>query len=137
MTSSPMMETNGKLVQNGTMKKVRFARYFSPQSMCLRALEDETDIPDEATGYLEFLNSESAKLKETIDFDDDDDEEEELEEESILESPLDSIEPYILFRNAFLGLLSPWGILSWRPSLIFLRLETTTTSAVRQSHQSP
>ena len=75
--------------------------------MCLRALEDETDIPDEATGYLEFLNSESAKLKETIDFDeDDDDDEEELEEESILESPLDSIEPYILFRNAFLGLSS-------------------------------
>ncbi|RPB23500.1 ARM repeat-containing protein [Terfezia boudieri ATCC MYA-4762] len=67
--------------------------------------KDETDIPDEATGYLEFLNSESAKLKETIDFDDDDDDdEEELEEESILESPLDSIEPYILFRNAFLGL---------------------------------
>jgi len=75
--------------------------------MHLWVLEDETDIPDEGSAYLEFLSSESAKLKETIDFDDGDGgDEEELEEESILESPLDSIEPYILFRNSFLGLPS-------------------------------
>jgi len=67
--------------------------------------KDETDIPDESSAYLDFLNSESAKLKDAIEYNEvDDDDGEELEEESILESPLDSIEPYILFRNAFLGL---------------------------------
>jgi len=66
--------------------------------------ENETDIPDGSTAYLEFLNSESAKLKDTLEYNDDEDDEEELEEESIMESPLDSIEPYILFRNSFFGL---------------------------------
>jgi len=67
--------------------------------------KDETDIPDESSAYLDFINSESAKLKDAIEYNEvDDDDGEELEEESILESPLDSIEPYILFRNAFLGL---------------------------------
>ena len=64
---------------------------------------EEEDVPDESSAYLDFLNSESAKLKSGVEYDDEsDDEMEELEEESILESPLDSIEPYIMFRDAFL-----------------------------------
>jgi hypothetical protein len=35
----------------------------------------------------------------------DEDEDDELDEESLLETPLDKVEPYGLFKNVFLGTL--------------------------------
>jgi len=63
---------------------------------------DEVDVPDESAAYMEFLNSESqARALDNV-LDDDDDEG--LEEETLLETPLDLIEPYQLFRGALLGI---------------------------------
>ena len=78
-------------------------------------VEDETDGRDESSAYLEFLNEEASseyypshpssnplqaqKFQNLEDNDSDD----ELGEESLLETPLDKIEPYQLFRNALLS----------------------------------
>jgi hypothetical protein len=65
-------------------------------------LADELDIPDESSAYMEFLNNEaSARGVLSANWDDEDDD---LEEETLLETPLDNIEPYQLFRNALLGM---------------------------------
>ncbi|KAF2644917.1 ARM repeat-containing protein [Massarina eburnea CBS 473.64] len=61
--------------------------------------EEPEDIKDESAAYLEFLNEEAQKFN-TIHDDDDD----ELEEESLLETPLDRVEPYGMFKNALLRL---------------------------------
>lgn len=68
--------------------------------------DDETDVQDEGTAYLEFLNQESAKIKLENQIEDDESEDyaEDLEEESMLESPLDNVEPYVIFRDALFGL---------------------------------
>jgi len=61
---------------------------------------DETeDVKDESAAYLDFLNEEAQKFS-SIDDDDDD----ELEEESLLETPLDKVEPYGMFKHALLRL---------------------------------
>ncbi|KAF2084997.1 ARM repeat-containing protein [Saccharata proteae CBS 121410] len=57
------------------------------------------DVKDESSAYLDFLNEEAQKFT-TIDDEDDD----ELEEESLLETPLDKLEPYGLFKDALLRL---------------------------------
>ncbi|EON65354.1 hypothetical protein W97_04592 [Coniosporium apollinis CBS 100218] len=57
------------------------------------------DVKDESAAYLEFLNEEAQKFT-TISDDDDD----ELEEESLLETPLDRLEPYGLFKDSLLRL---------------------------------
>ncbi|KAL8812282.1 MAG: hypothetical protein Q9223_001152 [Gallowayella weberi] len=59
----------------------------------------EGDVKDESAAYLEFLNEEAQKFG-AVTGDDD----EELEEESLLETPLDRVEPYGLFRNALMRL---------------------------------
>lgn len=59
---------------------------------------DEEEIKDESAAYLEFLNEEAAKFG-GLDDDEDDDE---LEEESLLETPLDKVEPYSMFKHALL-----------------------------------
>ncbi|KAF1959867.1 ARM repeat-containing protein [Byssothecium circinans] len=64
-------------------------------------VEEPEDIKDESAAYLEFLNEEAQKFN-TIH----DDEDDELEEESLLETPLDKIEPYGMFRQALLRLQS-------------------------------
>jgi hypothetical protein len=64
--------------------------------------EDAVDVPDESAAYMEFLNSE-AQGRAEFNFDDDDDDDDILEEETLLETPLDLIEPYQLFRGALLG----------------------------------
>jgi len=65
---------------------------------------DEIDIPDESAAYMEFLNSEAhARGHTDLSYADEDDE---LEEETLLETPLDLIEPYQLFRGALLGIQS-------------------------------
>jgi len=62
--------------------------------------EEETDAKDESTAYLEFLNEEAQKFQNLEDHDSDD----ELGEESLLETPLDKIEPYQIFKEALLKL---------------------------------
>jgi hypothetical protein len=75
---------------------------------------DETeDVKDESAAYLDFLNEEVNLLRlvtktqtdhkqaqkfSALDDDDDD----ELEEESLLETPLDKVEPYGMFKHALL-----------------------------------
>jgi len=63
--------------------------------------ELEGDAKDESAAYLEFLNEEAQKFSALGDDDDDDDD---LGEESLLETPLDKLEPYQLFRDSFLKL---------------------------------
>ncbi|WEW59029.1 Nonsense-mediated mRNA decay protein 5 [Emydomyces testavorans] len=57
------------------------------------------DAGDESSAYIEFLNREAVKLSSVPD-----DEEDELDEESLLESPLDKVEPYSLFKTSLLSL---------------------------------
>ncbi|KAI4155249.1 MAG: hypothetical protein L6R39_001282 [Caloplaca ligustica] len=59
----------------------------------------EGDIKDEGQAYLDFLNEEAQKFGAATDNDDD-----ELEEESLLDTPLDRVELYGMFKNALFGL---------------------------------
>ncbi|KAJ4305044.1 Nonsense-mediated mRNA decay protein 5 [Kalmusia sp. IMI 367209] len=61
--------------------------------------EEAEDVKDESAAYLEFLNEEAQKFTAVSDDDDD-----ELEEESLLETPLDKVEPYSMFKHALLQL---------------------------------
>ncbi|KAK4493904.1 hypothetical protein PRZ48_015089 [Zasmidium cellare] len=58
--------------------------------------EETTDIKDESTAYLDFLSQQASKFNAAVGEDEGDDE---LEEESLLETPLDSMEPYGLFKE--------------------------------------
>jgi hypothetical protein len=60
---------------------------------------DEKEGRDESSAYLEFLQEESQKFQNLEDNDSDD----ELGEESLLETPLDKVEPYQLFKNALMS----------------------------------
>ncbi|KAF3406439.1 hypothetical protein DPV78_000699 [Talaromyces pinophilus] len=59
----------------------------------------DDDVADENAAYLDFLSQEAQKFGSFADDDDDD-----LDEESLLETPLDKVEPYGLFKNVLLGL---------------------------------
>ncbi|KAJ5233055.1 hypothetical protein N7468_006011 [Penicillium chermesinum] len=59
------------------------------------------DVADESAAYLEFLNQEAQKFGSFADDDDED-----LDEESLLETPLDKVEPYGMFKHVFLNLQS-------------------------------
>jgi hypothetical protein len=79
--------------------------------------EDEVDGKDESSAYLEFLTEEVGHISvlppklTPIDIIkaqkfgnlEDNDSDDELGEESLLETPLDKIEPYQLFRNALMS----------------------------------
>lgn len=84
--------------------------------------EAEGDVKDESAAYLEFLNEEvnsrmypdpiailtkhhmlQAKKFHAATAEDDD----ELEEESLLETPLDKVEPYGIFKGSLLSRFSP------------------------------
>lgn len=56
------------------------------------------DVPDESAAYLEFLNKEAQKFSSFADEDDED-----LDEESLLETPLDKVEPYGMFKHVFMS----------------------------------
>ncbi|KAJ3478991.1 hypothetical protein NLG97_g8433 [Lecanicillium saksenae] len=61
--------------------------------------EETTEAKEESNAYLEFLHDEAQKFSRAID----DDEDDELREDSVLlESPLDKVEPYQLFRGTLL-----------------------------------
>lgn len=58
--------------------------------------EESSDIKDESTAYLDFLSQQASKFNAAVGEDEGDDE---LEEESLLETPLDAMEPYGLFKR--------------------------------------
>ncbi|KAL8902201.1 MAG: hypothetical protein Q9207_004825 [Kuettlingeria erythrocarpa] len=59
----------------------------------------EGDVKDEGQAYLDFLTEEAQKFGAATDDDDD-----ELEEESLLETPLDRVEPYGMFKTVLFRL---------------------------------
>ena len=79
---------------------------------------DEDDVKDESSSYLEFLNEEvrrcgcspdrallqmlTERQAQKFRPSSGEDEDEELEEESLLETPLDKVEPYTIFRDVLL-----------------------------------
>ncbi|KAI8603528.1 armadillo-type protein [Dissophora ornata] len=76
-------------------------------------VDDEEDVYDEGHEYLEFLAQQAAKTRaakadageEDEEEEDEDDEDiEDLEEEIYFESPLDDLDPYVVFREVFTGL---------------------------------
>ncbi|KAF3939642.1 Importin-7 [Dactylella cylindrospora] len=65
--------------------------------------EDKDVHDEESAAYMEFLSQEAQRFNsQSYGVEDD----EELEEESLLETPLDNIEPYQVFRDAFISILS-------------------------------
>ncbi|KAG9254135.1 armadillo-type protein [Emericellopsis atlantica] len=61
--------------------------------------EVTAEVKDESAAYLDFLNEEAQKFSRAIDDDADDD----LgEEENLLDSPLDKLEPYSMFKGVML-----------------------------------
>lgn len=62
-------------------------------------VEDPEDVKDESSAYLDFLSEEAAKFSSQLDDDDDD----ELEEESLLETPLDQVEPYAVLKGSLMS----------------------------------
>jgi hypothetical protein len=108
--------------------------------------DEAEDVKDESAAYLEFLNEEvwhlesqtwvcanwfQAQKFSSVDDDDDD----ELEEESLLETPLDKVEPYSMFKHALLRESN--NDLTPRLSLISYRPTTRTTRSIRKSHKEP
>ncbi|KFX91382.1 hypothetical protein V490_05933 [Pseudogymnoascus sp. VKM F-3557] len=61
--------------------------------------EEDAEGKDESSAYLDFLNEEAQKFGNL-----DDESDDELGEESLLETPLDKVEPYGLFRDALMKL---------------------------------
>lgn len=59
----------------------------------------DADVEDESATYLEFLNQEAQKYGSFVD-----DEDDELDEESLLETPLDKVEPYGMFKHVMMNL---------------------------------
>jgi len=58
-------------------------------------------LKDESAAYLEFLNDEAQKFSRVIDDDEDDPD---LGEDNFLDSPLDKVEPYQLFKSTMIRL---------------------------------
>lgn len=97
---------------------------------------DEGDVKDESAAYLEFLNEEvgydnlqsscrntaNRRTMKAQKFGSvGDDEDDELEEEGLLETPLDKVEPYGLFKDTLMSTPCP-------PILNLLHLAATASS---------
>ncbi|KAF9115179.1 hypothetical protein BGX27_008657 [Mortierella sp. AM989] len=67
-------------------------------------VDDDEDVFDEGNEYLEYLAQQASKSRPADREDDEESEWDELEEEIYFESPLDDLDPYILFRDVFTGL---------------------------------
>ncbi|KAG0229469.1 hypothetical protein BGW42_001559 [Actinomortierella wolfii] len=67
-------------------------------------VDDEEDVFDEGHEYLEFLAQQASKVRPEDREDEEESEYDELEEEIYFESPLDDLDPYIVFRDIFTGL---------------------------------
>jgi len=110
---------------------------------------DETeDVKDESTAYLEFLNEEVSlicrRARRPADdvqaqkfslFQDDDDQE--LEEESLLETPLDKMEPYGMFKTALLRKFSVSHSDVSKTDCSMYRFAARATTDVREFDQEP
>ena len=61
--------------------------------------DESQDVNDESATYLEFLSQQASKYSAADgEIDDDDD----LEEENLLETPLDKVEPYGLLKSSLM-----------------------------------
>ncbi|KAF9202029.1 hypothetical protein BGZ49_007782 [Haplosporangium sp. Z 27] len=67
-------------------------------------VDDEEDVFDEGNEYLEYLAHQASTSRPADRDDDEESEWDELEEEIYFESPLDELDPYIIFRDVFTGL---------------------------------
>ncbi|KAF8941533.1 hypothetical protein BGZ58_006936 [Dissophora ornata] len=67
-------------------------------------VDDEEDVFDEGHEYLEYLAQQASKSRPADRDEEEESEWDELEEEIYFESPLDNIDPYVLFRDVFTGL---------------------------------
>jgi hypothetical protein len=95
--------------------------------------EEETDGKDESSAYLAFLNEEAAKFGNL----DDEESDDELGEESLLETPLDKLEPYQLFRDALLSTLTTTVAMIPHKQANCTRSPAETTSALRNAYHKP
>lgn len=86
-------------------------------------LEEDGEGKDESAAYLDFLNEEAQKFG-NLDDDSDDD----LGEESLLETPLDKVEPYGMFKDA---------LLSMYPSLLNTHICSILTFITELQHEQP
>lgn len=67
-------------------------------------VDDEEDVFDEGHEYLEYLAQQASKTRPDDRDDDEESEYDDLEEEIYFESPLDDLDPYVVFRDVFTGL---------------------------------
>ncbi|KAF9161693.1 hypothetical protein DFQ26_004323 [Actinomortierella ambigua] len=67
-------------------------------------VDDEEDVFDEGHEYLEFLAQQASKVRPEDREEEEESEYDELEEEIYFESPLDDLDPYVVFRDVFTGL---------------------------------
>ncbi|KAF8934669.1 hypothetical protein BGZ52_003629 [Haplosporangium bisporale] len=67
-------------------------------------VDDEEDVFDEGHEYLEYLAQQASKTRPADRDDDEESEYDDLEEEIYFESPLDDLDPYVVFRDVFTGL---------------------------------
>jgi hypothetical protein len=67
-------------------------------------VDDEEDVFDEGHEYLEYLAQQASKTRPDDREDDEESEYDDLEEEIYFESPLDDLDPYVIFRDVFTGL---------------------------------
>jgi hypothetical protein len=67
-------------------------------------VDDEEDVFDEGHEYLEYLAQQASKSRPSDREEDEESEYDDLEEEIYFESPLDDVDPYVLFRDVFTGL---------------------------------
>ncbi|KAF2717063.1 nuclear transport receptor RANBP7/RANBP8 [Polychaeton citri CBS 116435] len=84
--------------------------------------EETSDIKDESTAYLDFLSQQAQKFNAAVGEAEDDDE---LEEESLLETPLDNMEPYGLFKETL-------GVLSQQQPQLYSQLTAALTPEEQQ-----
>lgn len=64
--------------------------------------DDNADAKSGSAAYIEFLNDEASKFSRRLEEEDDEDEDELTEESVLLESPLDKLEPYQVFKITLL-----------------------------------
>lgn len=93
--------------------------------------EEADDIKDESATYLEFLSQQASKFGSIGDDDDDD----ELEEESLLETPLDKVEPYGMFKQALFRKFLSLTRSKQQSADIHHRTSTTTAPIVPRPHK--
>ena len=96
--------------------------------------DESADIPDESAAYLDFLSEQAQKLNSAVGDDEGDDA---LAEESLLESPLDNMEPYGLFKETLSGRPPGWTGTIGRFALTMLFLQPCPNGSPSSTPPSP